>query len=74
MICAECGFESCACHSGRTTISAGGGSLEECRRRAEAYLARRGYTAKLQRARRRRTRIGIIGYQAWDLDYRVWRP
>ncbi len=40
---------------------------------AEAYLERRGWTGDLLLVRRRRTRIGVMGYHAWDLTYKVTR-
>lgn len=40
---------------------------------AEGYLTRRGWTGSLLQVKRRRARLGVMGYQAWDLTYRVVR-
>jgi hypothetical protein len=72
-VCAKCGLAVCACRSGRTRVSVGAGSIEEGKAMAEAYLGRLGYTGDLLAVRRRRTRLGIMGYQAWDLTYTVTR-
>lgn len=71
MSCAKCGLLNCACRTGKTRISAGGGSIDEVKGLAEAYLDRRGYSGDLLTVRRRRARIGVMGYQAWDLTYKV---
>ena len=73
MVCAKCGLFRCACKSGETTVTAAGATPEDARVLAEAYLARRGYGGALLAVRRRRARLGIMGYAAWDLRYRVER-
>jgi hypothetical protein len=40
---------------------------------AEAYLARRGWSGDLLTVKRRQAKIGVLGYKAWELTYRVWR-
>lgn len=73
MICGRCGLANCACRSGKTRITVGAGSIDEGKSIAEGYLTRRGYAGDLVTVRRRRTRVGVMGYQAWDLTYRVVR-
>lgn len=74
MICAKCGLASCACRSGMTTVTAAGSTPDEARAVAEGYLDRRGWHGELLAVRRRRTRLGVMGYRAWDLRFRVKRP
>lgn len=71
--CTSCGLPRCACRTGRTTITAAGDDATAAALIAEGYLSRRGWTGKLLRVRRRRTRTGVIGYRAWDLEYAVRR-
>lgn len=73
MICAKCGLANCACRSGKTRVSVGAGTIEEGKAMAEAYLERRGWAGDLLLVRRRRARIGVMGYKAWDLTYKVTR-
>lgn len=73
MMCARCGLVNCACRSGKTRVTVGATSPEEAKGIATGYLSRRGYTGTLLGVRRRRVKAGIIGYQAWDLTYRVVR-
>lgn len=40
---------------------------------AEAYLLRRGWAGTLMGYRRKRVRLGIMGYKAFDLQYEVHR-
>lgn len=51
----------------------GAGTIDEGKALAVAYLARRGYVGNLLMVRRRRARIGVMGYHAWDLTYSVRR-
>lgn len=73
MVCARCGLADCACSSGRTRVTAAGASIDEAQVLADGYLARRGWRGTLVAVRRRRTRLGVMGYRAWDLTYRVER-
>ena len=74
MTCAKCGLHNCACRSGKTRITVGAGSPEEAKVVATSYLTRRGWSGTLLGVRRRRAKTGILGYQAWELTYRVSRP
>jgi hypothetical protein len=69
--CMECGLARCACRSGITVVTAAGSTADEASGVALAYLARRGWDGQLLGVRRRRTRLGVMGYRAWDLRYRV---
>lgn len=71
--CARCRLSRCACRSGRTIVTVGGRDMDDAKAAASEYLAHRGWRGTLIGVRRRRTRVGIIGYQAWELRYEVTR-
>lgn len=73
MTCATCGLYRCACRSGKTTVTAAGATADEARIVAEGYLTRRGWAGELVAVRRRQAKVGLLGYRAWDLQFRVRR-
>jgi len=71
--CERCGLAVCACRTGKTRVTAAGATAADARIVADGYLERRGWRGDVLRVRKRRTRLGVMGYQAWELEYMVER-
>ena len=55
------------------TVTASGETIGEAMEKAVRYAAPPGWTADVVATRRRRVRLGILGYRVWDFRLRITR-